>query len=217
MKIVAFAVRVAQQQSARLELVQGRIGPQGPLEQLGDQTCRPGHLPERRVVHRAAEGGDAAEQLAVLGGHLVVGDREDVVPLLALQLVQYRVPPRRLDVAPHPLVLDNRPRQQAHRQRMPAVGRDRLGDLGPRAFHSRSLEEAHHVVGREVFEVLMTAAGEADQLVGEQARGEQHSPGERERGRGLQELGGSGVDAVVAVLAAGFIPLVRGAVTGVVA
>ena len=42
---------------------------------------------------------------------------------------------------------------------MPAVGSDRLGDLGPRAFHTRSLEEAHHVIGREVFEPLVAAAG----------------------------------------------------------
>ena len=170
-QVVALAVRVAQQQPARLELVQGHV-------QLG--ALPGGHGLERLVVHRAAKGGDAAEQLAALGGHLVVGDREDVMPLLALQLVQHRVPPRRLDVALHPAVLDDRPRQQAHRQRMPAVGLDRLGDLGPRAFHSRGLEEAHHVVGRKIFEPLVTAAGEVGQLVREQARCEQHSPGKRE-------------------------------------
>ena len=135
--------------------------------------------------------------------------------VLALQLVQHRVPSRRLDVAPHPAVLDNCPRQQAHRQRMPAVGRDRLGDLGPCAFYSRGLEEAHHVVGREVFEALVAAAREVDQLVREQTRGEQHSPGEREGGRGLQELGGAGVDAVVVVPASLNVALIRGAVAGV--
>ena len=61
----------------------------------------------------------------------------------------------------------------------------------------------------------MAAAGEVSQLVREQARREQHSPGERERGRGLQEIRSAGVDAVVAVLASGLVALVRGAVAGV--
>ena len=91
------------------------------------------------------------------------------MPGLAFQLLQYRVPSRRLDIALHPAVLDDRPRQQTHRERMPAVGRDSLGDLGPRAFHPRGLEEAPHVVAREVSEALVTAASAAGQLVREQA------------------------------------------------
>ena len=61
----------------------------------------------------------------------------------------------------------------------------------------------------------MAAAGEVGQLVREQARREQHSPGERERGRGPQELRGAGVDTVVVVLASGLVALIRGAVTGI--
>src|ERR1039457_605001 len=127
------------------------------------------------VAHGTSKCREAAEQLALVFVHRIVGDLENVMLLLSLQLSRNRMACGHTDVSRVATVRDDYAGQEAECERMITIWLAFRLNLRPRAFHALRVEEVHSVVRLERDQVPSLAPGETIEFLGMQTTREQHT------------------------------------------